>query len=516
MIARNVVVTEETWSANDKWSTPSWLVDLLDQEFHFTLDAAAIPENAKCDRFFSPTEDGLQQDWSNEVVWLNPPYNKQEIGKWVEKAYIESTTHNAVVVMLIPMWNGYAWWDEYCVKRGEIRFMQGTVSFTGYGKTKGHYDLAVVIFRPGQTSGTIGPTIKASGRSMPSSQGAHTRPTSVRKPKYRLASDLTPKAVKWLWPSRIPQGEITLVEGDPSVNKSSLLVDLAARVSSGREMPDGSEAAPGGVLMLLGEDSLEKTVIQRLDVAGANRTRIAVLDESTRIPDDLNLIEETTYMIGATLFLVDPLVAFLTPDSNSDQKVRQALTRLKQFAERTGVAVVIVRHLNKRGGKQALYRGSGSIGIIAATRSALLIGKSPDDPNLRVMCQTKSNLGPLSPSLLFEPVSSPNGIVQIEWHGECEYTPENLLAPPTPNGSRLTQAMSFLVQLLANGPVEQSMVKFEASKAGLAYRTVERAKEILNVISERKGWGPGSTCYWRWPVEDDESHRTPTQTFGVL
>lgn len=217
-----------------------------------------------------------------------------------------------------------------------------------------------------------------------------------------------------------------------------------------------------------------------------------------RIPENLDYIEEAACRIDATLFVVDPLMAFLSRDANSDQKVRQGLTPLKQFAERTNLAVAMSRHLNKRGGKQSMYRGGGSIAVIATSRSALLIGKSPDDPDLRVLCQVKNNLGPLAPSLLFEPVSSPNGVVQIEWRGECDYAPEDLLG--SPGGNRLAEAMSFVMQLLKDGPVEQKNVKFEAAKKGLAYRTVERAKEMLGVISIRKGWGPGSVCYWQSPT----------------
>ena len=138
-----------------------------------------------------------------------------------------------------------------------------------------------------------------------------------------------------------------------------------------------------------------------------------------------------------------------------------------------------------------MYRGSGSIGIIAATRSALLVGRSPDEPNLRVLCHTKSNLGPLAPSLLFEPVPTPEGVVKIEWRGECDFGPDDILAPRQPNGGRLAEAMVFLTGLLTKGPVPQHVVKLKAIQSGLSYRTVERAKEILGVVSERQGWGPG-------------------------
>jgi hypothetical protein len=200
--------------------------------------------------------------------------------------------------------------------------------------------------------------------------------------------------------------------------------------------------------------------------------------------------------------VIDPIMAFLGVDANGDQKVRGALTPLKSFAEESGVAVVLVRHLTKRGGVHALYRGAGSVGIIAATRSALLVGKAPDEPNLRVLCHTKSNLGPLAPSLLFEPVSTPEGIVRIEWRGESDYGTEDLLSPPQPNEGRLAKAMRFLSELLAKAPVPQHVIKLKAIQAGLAYRTVERAKESLGITSERRGWGPGSTCYWAMPPDE--------------
>jgi len=136
----------------------------------------------------------------------------------------------------------------------------------------------------------------------------------------------------------------------------------------------------GGVLLLLAEDSLKKTVLQRLDAAGADMRRISVPNRPVLIPRDLSLIEEIACQIQASLIVIDPIMAFLGVDSNGDQKVRGALTPLKSFAEKTGVAVVLVRHLTKRGGVHALSRGTGSIGIIAATRSALLVGRSPDEP----------------------------------------------------------------------------------------------------------------------------------------
>ena len=319
-------------------------------------------------------------------------------------------------------------------------------------------------------------------------------------------SDLSPLETEWFWHPRIPKGELTVLDGDPSVNKSSLLMDLAARVSTGREMPDGAAGTLGGVLLLLAEDSLRKTVLQRLEAAGADLGRIAVPQGAVVLPRDLPPVVEWACRMQAALVVIDPLIAFLGCDANSDRQVRWAMTPLKEFAERTNCAVVLVRHLTKRGGRHALYRGGGSIGIVAATRSAPLVGRPPDAPDLRVLCHVKSNLGPLAPSLSFGPVATPEGVVKIEWRGECDYySPDDLLAPAKPGENRLAEAIVFLKELLSGGPVEQKVVKSKAAEAGVAYRTVERAKELLGVRSERHGWGPGSTCHWgfadRGPIE---------------
>ena len=128
--------------------------------------------------------------------------------------------------------------------------------------------------------------------------------------------------------------------------------------------------------------------------------------------------------------------------------------------------------------------------------------------------RSRATLGPLAPSLLFEPVTGPDGVVHIEWRGECDYTPEDSRAPSEINNGRLAEAMAFLTDLLKDGPIEQKTIKKEAIK-GMAYRTVERAKELLEITSDREGWGPGSVCYWCWPTENKNAYR-PTHWRGVL
>lgn len=319
---------------------------------------------------------------------------------------------------------------------------------------------------------------------------------------YTLLSSVEPKSVEWLWQDRIPLGEVTIFDGDPATNKSSFTLDIAARVSIGREMPDGSPGVRGGVVLIQAEDSLNKTVPLRAQAAGADLGRIAVIEEAT-IPDDLSKIEKTVMAVNAKLIIIDPLMCFIDANANKEQAIRRALAPLRKLADRHNIAIAVVRHLNKSGGSNALYRGGGSIAIAATVRSGFLIGPSPDDEYLRVLAQYKSNLGPKAPSLLFEPVGADGGF-RIEWRGECAYNAADLLTKPKNTRSATDSAVELLLESLADGPVEANEIRKQAVAVGISLRTLERAKSELEVVSKRQGFGPGSKIFWALPDPDSE------------
>ena len=126
------------------WATPQCLFDRLDVEFGFTLDVCALPENAKCDTYFTPEQDGLKQEWSG-VCWMNPPYGRQIVA-WMKKAY-ESALAGVTVVCLVPARTDTAWWHDSAA-RGEVRFLRGRLRF-GNAKHAAPFPSAIVIFRGG-------------------------------------------------------------------------------------------------------------------------------------------------------------------------------------------------------------------------------------------------------------------------------------------------------------------------------------------------------------------------------
>ena len=131
------------------WCTPQDFFDKLNDEFHFVLDAAATEKSAKCEKYFTPEDDGLSQSWNvGGAVFCNPPYGR-EIGKWVRKAYLESGG-GTTVVLLIPVRTDTSYFHKYIYGKAEIRFVRGRLHFTnedGEEKGRAPFPSMLVIYR---------------------------------------------------------------------------------------------------------------------------------------------------------------------------------------------------------------------------------------------------------------------------------------------------------------------------------------------------------------------------------
>lgn len=131
-------------SNTPEWATPQKFFDMLNKEFKFNLDPCATKENAKCKRFFTEKENGLQQRWKSSRVFMNPPYGRA-IGKWVLKAFSENRG-GALVVALLPARTDTRWFHDYIYGKAEIRFIKGRLKF-GDGKNSAPFPSMVVIFK---------------------------------------------------------------------------------------------------------------------------------------------------------------------------------------------------------------------------------------------------------------------------------------------------------------------------------------------------------------------------------
>lgn len=342
-----------------------------------------------------------------------------------------------------------------------------------------------------------------------------TGPVSIR------LSDVEPERVDWLWQHRLPLGKIVVFDGDPSVGKSTTAVDCAARVSTGRDWPDGATNRVANVLLLSAEDGLADTIRPRLDAASGDPTRVYALTE-VRYHDeagdlkarpvtlaDVDAIEAVVKKIQAKLVVVDVLMAFLPGkvDAHRDQDVRGVLSQVAAMAERTGSCVLLLRHLNKATGGSALYRGGGSIGIIGAARVGMLAAQDPEDESRRVLAVSKSNLAAIPSALGYRLVDSPeHGCARIDWLGVTTHSAQELLsiaADSDEDRSDRNEAVDWLSRWLVDqgGEAIASDVFKAAARDGLAKHTVQRARKRAGVSAHKDGFG--GPWIWRFTPEGD-------------
>lgn len=218
------------------------------------------------------------------------------------------------------------------------------------------------------------------------------------------ADMLIPKPVDWLWPSRIPLGEITFFGGEPAACKSQVIADITARVTTGREYPANEGIAPlGSVLLFSPEDDPRTTVRPRLEAAGADLTRVHVVEAADfNLMNDLDLLESRILEVGdMRLVTFDPISSFAGGHDNSNARMREMLIPLANLARRHCLAVVCVTHFSKSGGRKvSLQSLIGSIANGAVARSAIAFVNDPVGG--RYMNSIKSSLGADAPPISFE------------------------------------------------------------------------------------------------------------------
>lgn len=319
-------------------------------------------------------------------------------------------------------------------------------------------------------------------------------------------ASVDPQEIEWLWPGRLPAGKLVVVDGDPSFGKSTLTGDWCARVTRGHGWPDAelNTCSPAAALLISGEDDIAATIRPRLGAAGAVLERCHVLQARPdgtlpTLPSDVAEIERLIGTLNARLCVIDPITAYLDPElsAHKDQHVRRALAPLALAAERTGCCIVIVRHLTKTAGGSALYRGQGSIGVIAAARVGLIVARDPDDDNARVIAISKCNIAREAPSLRFT-LESAGSVARIKYLGTSTHTATSLCAAPATEGeqSALDEAAAFLESELAGGGIAAKQVFKAARDAGISEPTLRRAARKLGVEKSKRTFSGG----WEWSL----------------
>lgn len=343
-------------------------------------------------------------------------------------------------------------------------------------------------------------------------------------PALRPLAEVMPEAVRWLWQARIPLGALTILDGRPAQGKSTVALDLAARVTTGAAMPDGTPGISGAAIYLSREDDPATTLRPRAEAADADLHRLFLLDgrrkahagdapESALEPvtmGDVGVLADAVQETGAVLVVIDPVQSYLGPgvDAHRAEEVRPVLDGLGEMARKTGCAVLILRHLRKSSADAAIDRGWGSMDFGAAARSVLLAGADPQEPTHRAIVAVKHSLAAepdamgyaLVPFSVYADPGTPIDTVRVSWTGACDLTAAALLAPePTParKSSAISKADDWLRSALSGGRrATWDELTREGSAAGHREVTLRRARTALGCRGE---WGARGVHYWALP-----------------
>ena len=251
------------------------------------------------------------------------------------------------------------------------------------------------------------------------------------EPSIVSMSSIEPRAVKWLWKNRIPNGKLVSLSGNPGLGKTLVLIDIASRVTTGASWPDGCPGGePGGVVICSAEDDPHDTLRPRFDAAGADVSRINLVESvvqmdaktkrrSERLIDLQRDLTAISKALDATpnckLLIMDPINAYLgKTDSHKNAEVRQILGPVAEMCHRKGVAFIYLGHLNKTTNGPAMYRTAGSLAFVAAARVAYIVAESKQDPNVRLFLPVKNNLAANIGGLSFQVVAE-NDLPRIAW-----------------------------------------------------------------------------------------------------
>ena len=315
-----------------------------------------------------------------------------------------------------------------------------------------------------------------------------------------LYSEIQSRPVQWLWRPYIPIGKVTLLQGDPNDGKSTMMMNIVAELSRGGAMPDGTALGrPQKIIYQCSEDDAGDTIKPRLEAYGADCRNIAFINEEIysglTIADER--LREAVEAFRPRLLIIDPIQAYVENDSDlmNASKARRLMRRTGIWASRYECAIVVIGHMNKSGGQKDLYRGLGSIDLVASARSVLQVERSKEDEAIRTVHHIKSSAAPKGPDFSFE-IRPETGFRWLEM-GSTPSAPQSEQPVELPKNKHELAAI-LITRALENGPVESTEIHKLMTDYRIGEKTMNDAKVALGIKPYRK------MRRWYWTLPDAE------------
>jgi putative DNA primase/helicase len=341
------------------------------------------------------------------------------------------------------------------------------------------------------------------------------------------ASDIIPRAMDWVWLGHILRGSLELLTGTPGMGKSQLQCQYVACVTTGRAWPDGMNGSPrGNVIMLTAEDCLDQILVPRLRAAKADLDRVHFLkcirkdnkDRMFLLGEDIEMLARVITDTGEVrLVTIDPITAYMggKVDSHRATDVRSQLGPLAELAKRMDVAFSAITHPAKNAGQRAIDHFIGSQAFIAAARIGHMAIEEVDEdenghrqPTGRMLfANPKNNPHPKMSTLAYRITQATGGVdpntgndisaACVVWEEVVDLTADQALAAAAPSKKRgPSGAITFLLDILTNGPVLKSVIDKRAGERGFSKDQLNRARRKATSIVGFKEKTFQGCWYW--------------------
>lgn len=346
---------------------------------------------------------------------------------------------------------------------------------------------------------------------------------AVWKVNLVSAASIKPVAIRWLWPGWLAQGKLHILAGAGGTGKTTLLLGLIATITTGGRWPDGSRCLePGNALIWSSEDDPADTLVPRLTAAGADLSRVHIIQGRTNAQgdadpfdpaNDIALLRAAAKEIGGvSLLMLDPIVSAVKGDMHKANDVRRALQGVVDFAEQNLCAVVGISHFAKGGaGSSPADRVIGSQAFSALARTVLVAAKQ-EDSDQRVLARAKSNIGSDEGGISYtiEPFAIGGDIetTRVLWGDAIEGSAREILGDveATGDGDQADpdDPSDCLYRILKDNPLESNEAKALMKRNGYTEKQIRRAREKLSVVAVRTGNKKDVKSYWSLPQADGQ------------
>lgn len=327
------------------------------------------------------------------------------------------------------------------------------------------------------------------------------------------ASTVKPRKVEWIDPGRIPRGKMTTFAGQTGVGKTFTVCDLAARITTGREIPFGGGACYpcGKVLIISAEDDADDTIVPRFIELGGDLSKLALLSPECEEKFSLSALELLNGCIAdmgrdVLMVAIDPPTSYLGKvDDHRNAELRGLLTPLRNWARDNRIALVFVTHVNKPSAFKidAMARVMGSVAWVAAVRSAHMFCPDPMNPTRNLYLPLKVNNAKKRKGLAYEIVPRLGDLATLQWLEEVDTTADDAMNQIIPKKTSGQEAVEWLIIKFRQKAEWRSEDLAETAREEcVSERAIFKSSEVRALpIVKRQTTDKNGERYWTWKAK---------------